>query len=90
MQLDSFALPRIGVSTMRLHLPSLLTGIAATASLIALLAADRPTPLLGRFELEATPSHVFVLDRNTGKVWQKFVTDGAGQTDQDFALPKVR
>ena len=75
---------------MRIHLPSLLAGIAAAFALASLLAADRPAVRMGRFELEATPNHVFVLDTDTGRVWQKFVTDNTGQSDQDFALPKLR
>ena len=75
---------------MRFHLPSLAVGVVASVFLAVLLAADQPQYLGGRFQLEATPNHVFVLDRQTGRVWQKFVTDGAGQSDQDFALPKIR
>lgn len=78
---------------MRIHWPSLITGLFAMLSLFAFLGADRPQggyAVPGRFELEATTNHVFVLDRYTGKVWQKFVTDGSGQSDQDFALPKIK
>ncbi len=75
---------------MRIHIPSFATGLLATLSFVFFIAAERPTMTMGRYELEATTSHVFVLDRDTGRVWQKFVTEGSGQTDQDFALPKVR
>lgn len=75
---------------MRMHIPSLLFGTLAAICLATLLAADHTNNEPGRFELEATPNHVFVLDRHTGRVWQKFVTDGAGQSDQDFSLPKIR
>lgn len=78
---------------MRIHWPSLIAGLSAAVCFVVLLGADRPrTGQLdtGRFELEATTNHVFVLDRYTGKVWQRFVTDGSGQSDQDFALPKVK
>ena len=78
---------------MRIHFPSLAAGLVAAVCFTVFLGADRPamqTMDLRRFELEATPNHVFVLDRFTGKVWQKFVTDGSGQSDQDFSHPKIK
>jgi len=75
---------------MRFHFPSLLVGSLAALAFVSFMAADRPSIPLGRFELEATPNHVFILDRDTGRVWQKYVTVDSGQSDQDFALPKVR
>lgn len=75
---------------MRLNITSLVVGFFSALSLIAFLGADHVNYPNARFELEATDNHVFVLDVHTGKVWQKFVTDGAGQTDQDFAQPKIR
>ena len=76
---------------MRFHLPSVFLGCIAATALIATLGADHPSfPTYGRFELEATTNRVFVLDRYTGKVWEKFVSDGSGQSDQDFALPKIK
>ena len=75
---------------MRFHFPSLATGAFLVLSIVIFAAAQRPATLEPRFELEATPNHVFVLDRDTGRVWQKFVTDDSGQSDQDFALPKIR
>ena len=75
---------------MRIHFPSLACGFLAMLSLVLFAAAERPQVTLGRFELEATQNHVFVLDRDTGKVWQKYVSNDSGQSDQDFALPKVR
>jgi hypothetical protein len=75
---------------MRLHLPSALIGGLFALFMGVLLAADRPAFYLGRFALEATESNVFVLDTETGRVWQKFVSGSSGQTDPDFAQPKVR
>jgi hypothetical protein len=75
---------------MRIHAPSLVVGLFATLFLVIFAAAQRPPVTMGRFELEATPNHVFVLDRDTGRVWQKFVTNDTGQSDQDFAQPKLR
>lgn len=75
---------------MRFHLPSLFIGVIAAISFACFVAADRPTLSSGRFALQATPNHVFILDTDTGKVWQKYVTDNSGQTDQDFSLPKLR
>ena len=75
---------------MRIHFPSLATGAFVVLSVVLFAAAQRPVSTESRFELEATSNHVFVLDRFTGKVWQKFVTEGSGQSDQDFALPKVK
>lgn len=74
---------------MRIHFPSLVTGFLAMLSLLLFVAAQRPPATEGRFELEATPNHVFVLDRDTGKVWQKFLSTDSGQSDQDFTLPKI-
>lgn len=74
---------------MRFHFPSLLTGILAALVFASFIAADRPSVPLGRFDMEATPNHVFVLDRDTGRVWQKHVANDNG-TDQDFALTKIR
>ncbi len=78
---------------MRIHWPSLITGVFAALSLAAFLGADRPAAgqlEFGRFDLEATSNHVFVLDRHTGKVWEKFLTDGSGQSDQNFSHPKIK
>ena len=75
---------------MRFHAPSLFVGIVAALAFASFIAADRPSESFGRFELEATPNHVFVLDRDTGRVWQKYITTDSGQSDQNFALPKVR
>lgn len=77
---------------MRYHLPSIFFGFISAIALAVLLGANhsQSSVELRRFELEATSNHVFVLDRFTGKVWQKFVTEGSGQSDQDFALPKVK
>ncbi len=75
---------------MRIHFPSLATGAFVVLSVVLFAAAQRPVSTESRFELEATPNHVFVLDRDTGRVWQKFVSDDSGQSDQDFALPKLR
>ena len=77
-------------ASMRIHLPSFVTGLLATLSVVFFIAAQRPSVTLGRYELEATTNHVFVLDRDTGRVWQKFVTENSGHTDQDFSLPKNR
>lgn len=74
---------------MRFHFPSVLLGFVSAIGLLAMLGANHPADQgLGRFDLQATANHVFVIDRNTGKVWEKFVTDNSGQSDQDFALPK--
>lgn len=74
---------------MRFHVPSVLLGFIAAVGLVFLLGADRPyEPEFGRFDLEATANHVFVIDRTNGKVWEKYVTESNGQSDQDFALPK--
>ncbi len=75
---------------MRIHAPSLFAGIVAALCLAAFLAADRPTNYERKYQLEATNHHIFVLDRETGRVWQKYVTDNSGHTDQDFAMPKNR
>ena len=75
---------------MRCHLPSLALGVVAALILGTLLAADRPPLPWGRFDIEATSHHIFVLDTETGKVWQKFVPEDSGQTDPDFAQPKTR
>jgi len=75
---------------MRIHFPSLATGAFVILSVVLFAAAQRPPTIEPRFELEATTNHVFVLDRDTGRVWQKYVTNDSGQSDQDFALPKVR
>ena len=75
---------------MRCHLPSLAMGVFATLTLGTLLAADRTPFHWGRFDIEATSHHVFVLDTETGKVWQKYVPENSGQTDPDFANPKAR
>ena len=77
-------------SDMKIHFLSLVTGIAAAVCLTVFMAADRPAFDPARFELEATQNHVFVLDRYSGRVWQKFVSEGSGQTDQDFSQPKIR
>ena len=73
---------------MRFHFSSVLLGFASAVGLLMLLGAGRPVEEFGRFDLEATSNHVFVIDRTTGKVWEKYVTEGGGQSDQDFALPK--
>ncbi len=75
---------------MRCHLPSLAMGVVAALMLGTLLAADRPPLNWGRFDIEATNHHVFVLDTKTGKVWQKYVPENSGQTDADFSNPKAR
>ena len=74
---------------MKIHLPSLSIGMLVATILAFLMAADRPEPLAQRFQLQATPTHVFVLDRYTGKVWQKYA-GGNTHSDQDFSLPKVK
>lgn len=75
---------------MRFHFPSLVFGMMTAALIASLLGADHPFEGFPRFDLEATDNHVFVLDRETGRVWEKFLPTDAGQTDQDFALPKLR
>lgn len=75
---------------MRCHLPSLALGVVAAILLGTLIAAGRPPLPCGRFAIEATHDHVFVLDTESGKVWQKFIPENAGQTDPDFAHPKPR
>lgn len=76
---------------MRIHFPSLTIGFLTLLSLVLFVAAQRPDIAApGRFQLEATQNYVFVLDRDTGKVWQKYLSNDAGQIDQDFALPKTR
>ena len=75
---------------MRVHFPSLSVGVLFSIGLAILLAADHPLNTLGRFDIKATESHVFVLDRETGRVWQKFLTTSSGQSDPDFAQAKKR
>lgn len=76
---------------MRFHFPSMLVGLGVAFSLVCFVAAQRAAVGgNGRFGLQATENHVFIIDTDTGRVWQKFVTDGSGQTDQDFSLPKIR
>ena len=75
---------------MRCHLPSLAMGVVAAFMLGTLLAANGPSLHWGRFDIEATNHHVFVLDTETGKVWQKYVPENSGQTDPDFSSPKAR
>lgn len=74
---------------MRMHFPSLALGATVAAAVFLLLGAQRPPTTMGRYELEANQNHVFVLDRDTGRVWEKFVADDSGHTDQDFSQPKV-
>lgn len=73
---------------MRIHMPSLCVGVISAVILGSLMAADHAASYSGRFAIEAVPNHVFVLDRETGRVWEKYVPDTSGSSDPDFAQPK--
>ena len=75
---------------MKPHFPSLIGGIALAVVFSAITGATYTDIDPARFQLEATTNRVFVLDRYTGRVWEKFVTDGSGQTDQGFSQPKIK
>lgn len=75
---------------MKIHPPSLLVGLAIAFSLACLLgAAVTQSTAPNRYDLKANDSHVFVIDRQTGTVWQRYISNTV-QSDPDFAQPKTR
>ena len=74
---------------MKIHPPSLLVGLAVAMSLACLLGAIPQATAPNRFDLKTNESHVFVIDRQTGTVWQKHISNTV-QSDPDFSQPKTR
>jgi hypothetical protein len=69
---------------------SLATGvILAALVLLALGASLNNPPQPGRFQIETTGSHVFVIDTATGQVWGKYVIPRRDAKDEEFMKPKL-
>lgn len=65
---------------------------AATASLKPSNGSEpkQSQQQIGRFQMAGIPGHVYVLDTETGQVWEKFATTGQGSTSSDFNAPKIK
>ena len=73
-----------------IDLKSLLIG--ALGALTLMFATGAGVPDLNnapRFQIDVIPGRAFVLDTETGQVWEKFFPTGAGGiTSLDFDKPK--
>lgn len=74
---------------MRIHFPSLVAGVLLAGSFAMFMAADRPVFDMGRYDLQTNEHRAFVIDRQTGKVWMKYVTANNVETDHDFSQAKL-
>jgi hypothetical protein len=45
---------------------------------------------MGRFQMCGVPGHAYVIDTETGGVWEKFATQGEGRTSSGFNGPKLK
>jgi len=74
----------------RLDFKSLATGAVLTVLVLFALGAslnDSPQP--GRFQVETTASHVFVIDTAMGQVWGKYVIPRRDAKGEEFLEPRL-
>jgi len=74
----------------KVEVRSVLFGVLLGVLLMASFGAvANPAGAPGRFVIETNEAHAFVLDTATGQVWEKFTPSSQGQTDNEFARPKL-
>ena len=74
----------------KIDIKSVLIGVCVGVLAILAIGASSPqTSVVGRYQLGGTASHGLVIDTVTGKVWSKHLPQNRGNTDADFAEPKL-
>jgi hypothetical protein len=59
------------------HTKQLLVGFALGLVVVAAVAAAvSGSPIVGRFQLSTTQEHAYVIDTQTGQVWEKGINGG--------------
>lgn len=74
----------------KIDLKSVLLGLALGGLLMATFgAAPNPGGDVGRFTIETSEGHAFVLDTVTGSVWENFTPPNLGGIQQRFSEQKL-
>jgi hypothetical protein len=69
---------------------SALMGVVGTVVIACVCGAMSPAgPDVGRFQIETSVQHAFVLDTTTGEVWEKYLPPNRGQMTKDFNRSKL-
>jgi hypothetical protein len=69
---------------------ALILGISLVASGLIVAGGLRhhPEPI-GRFQMMGVPMHAYVIDTQTGKVWEQAASPGQAENDKGFKDPKL-
>jgi hypothetical protein len=75
--------------------PALVLGGSIVAAALILGSfvspkAARSSAPVGRYQMGGVPGHAYVLDTQTGQVWESFASSGSGSSDLDFSKAKVK
>ena len=74
----------------QIDIKSALIGLLAGIATMLAVGASSSAPTVGRYQVGGTASQGFVVDTVTGQVWTKFTPSQSGNSDNDFASPKLR
>ena len=73
-----------------INIKSALIGLCiGVVAMLAIGATSSQPSAVGRYQLGGTASHGLVIDTATGQVWSKYLPQDRGNTDGDFAKPKL-
>lgn len=69
----------------------LIAGSIVLASVILGLAHIlKPSAVENHYQMDGVPGHAYVIDTQTGQVWEQFASDSSGSSDSGFKTPKPK
>jgi len=76
----------------QIDIKSFIIGILVTICIALIMGAGQvfPSSNKGRFQLDVSNNHAYVIDSTNGKVWEKYTSDSGGDTSPDFARNKLQ
>jgi hypothetical protein len=78
------------MSTRQVDIKSFIIGVLVSAVIFLTLGAKQATraDLCARYQVSVGVSRAMIIDTQTGKIWEKYITPNSGPGGKDFNGPK--